>query len=371
MGLIDFYESARDAVGEVFDGVTDGLGTVVDAIGDAASEVFDDPLGAVGTLATGVWEGAGSVISGTVDGVGTLGDATIDLIGDTGDVVIDLTCEAISTLSGEKYYYEVKEYYENLNREKEEKQEELSNALRETNHQINAEIDLINRSRIQSARTNERFERIARSVANWKIRKYEIAEEGINLQFDFEELESHSQIFVDVNFDEEPIWNTIKGIATLGLLTRSQLNDVKARIKGMEEAFQYEKEQAEAENMRWNLVLQSVQAVRNDFDYFIRFYCDLLGELDYALDLLRQELCQHDLFFFSTERTILDPNLLPERHLRCLMACDKMARILCAMSKRKYITVSERGLLSIERDTKAVITYRNKFVDPLKQSMAS
>jgi len=80
-----------------------------------------------------------------------------------------------------------------------------------------------------------------------------------------------------------------------------------------------------------------VKLIRENFEAFIEYYEKLIKELDYAINLIRMNYYQRDLDYFQETDSQVNPYFLPDRHLKCLMACDKMSRILCIMAKQRYL----------------------------------
>ena len=202
---------------------------------------------------------------------------------------------------------------------------------------INKELKDINVCRRLAGIYFRNFEQISAAIANWKVQRYEHTEVFISVPFRLSPMTSESKIFKDVNFTNSPIQNYLKGFLTAGLMVDSQVKDARVHLDGVRRGIKEEAKKAKGEIMRWTHVCESLEEIRKDFEAFNRFFRDLIQELDYSLQMLRMNYYQRDFDYFGSFESRLNVFFLPDRHLKCLMACDKMARILCTMAKQKYL----------------------------------
>ena len=251
--------------------------------------------------------------------------------------VVDELGDAVNEFSGRVLYDKAEAADAKIRKERRKLQKVLNDKREDLRVAINGELKKINACRRLSGIHFRRFEQVAKAIANWKIYRYESIEVFGDVKISLSPMTSESKVFSDVDFKKSPIQNYLKGIMTGGLLIDSQVKDVYVKIEGLRKALNEEVNKARAEQTRWAKVRESLETIRKNFEAFIKFYAELVNELDYALEMLRMNYYLRDFNYFGKTESELNVYFLPERHLKCLMACDKMSRILCTMAKQKYL----------------------------------
>ena len=89
-----------------------------------------------------------------------------------------------------------------------------------------------------------------------------------------------------------------------------------------------------ADKVRLDQIHSAIQQVRDYFETLIKSYHVLLDELEYSVNML-SSICHmiNPAFHGKT----LDCYFLPDRHLQCLMATEKMTRVLHEIAECHYI----------------------------------
>lgn len=271
--------------------------------------------------------------------------------------------------TGERCYKLAKGRFENLKRKQEQKQQSIETQLKQQADIIQKQLNSINNSRNKSKNLFQEFEQLSSVFADWKIRSYNIVECFNPKTFSFTKLKEPKEFFSKVDFDNDPWWMRIKGLGTVGILIVKRVEEAENKIKEADIAFKDECNQAEEEIKRYLKVTESLKFVEENFVFFIDFYNSMIRELGYSVDLLRESGYMQNMFFFANSDEKLNPAFLPNRHIRCLQACDKLSRLLCDLSKRIYFNDSKVEVIEIDR--KRVEKYRERFVIPLKKELVA
>lgn len=282
--------------------------------------------------------------------------------------VVDELGDAVNEFSGRVLYDKAKAAYSEIRKEKRKLQKVVNDKREDLRVAINGELKKINACRRLSGIHFRRFEQVAKAIANWKIYRYESIEVFGDVKISLSPMTSESKVFSDVDFKNSPIQNYLKGIMTGGLLIDSQVKDVYVKIEGLRKALDEETKKARAEQTRWEKVRESLETIRKNFEAFIKFYAELVNEIDYALEMLRMNYYLRDFNYFGKTESELNVYFLPERHLKCLMACDKMSRILCTMAKQKYL---DKNAIDVNADEVKQVEAFKKQKNALKRQLAA
>lgn len=271
--------------------------------------------------------------------------------------------------SGEKMFRLAIARFEKLRKEQTQRQQKINSQFKQQVDIIQKQLTNINYSRDKAKNLFQKFEQLSSVFADWKIRRYNIVECFNPRYFSFTKLKERKEFFSEVDFENDPWWNRIKGFTTGGILIVKQIEEAENKIKEADKAFKDECNQAEEEIKRYQKVVKSLEFVEENFVFFIDFYNSMIRELGYSVDLLRESGYMQNMFFFANSGERLNPAFLPNRHIRCLQACDKLSRLLCDLSKRIYFNDSKVEIIEIDR--KRVEKYRGRFVIPLKKELAA
>ena len=204
----------------------------------------------------------------------------------------------------------------------------------------------------------DRFVIASRKIAEWRVARYETSDVFIATPVNVAPLKSDAEIFADVDFRNDPIWNHIKGAFTAGFLTVSQVEDANVKIEGYERAARSSWDQDRETNSKYKKLLESLEFVGSAFDVFVPLYSKLQDELEYALSSVSLIMAHRDMYYFADANVTVNPYFLPKHHLNILMACDKLTRILCEMNKRHYIQMADGVPVTIEEDRKKVASLK-------------
>ena len=276
--------------------------------------------------------------------------------------------DTVDEFSGRVLYDKAEAAYAKIRKERRKLQKVLNDKREDLRVAINGELKKINACRRLSGIHFRRFEQVATAIANWKIYRYESIEVFGDVKISLPPMTSESKVFSDVDFKKSPIQNYLKGIMTGGLLIDSQVKDVYVKIEGLRKALNEEVNKARAEQTRWAKVRESLETIRKNFEAFIKFYAELVNELDYALEMLRMNYYLRDFNYFGKTESELNVYFLQERHLKCLMACDKMSRILCTMAKQKYL---DRNAIDVNAGEVEQVEAFKKQKNALKHQLAA
>lgn len=276
---------------------------------------------------------------------------------------------AVEGFTGEACFKLAKARFEELRKEQQKRQEYINKQLKQCGDIIQTHLQGINNSRSKTNGLFRQFERLSSAFSDWEIRNRIIIECFQPKYFSFTKLKEPRDFFHEVDFDNDPWWTSIKGAVTGGLLTVNQIEKAEEKIRFEQKAFDAECNNAEEEIKRYQKMTDSLKFVADNFEFFIDFYGLMIKELGYSVDLLRESGYMQNMFFFANSAEKLTPAFLPNRHIRCLQACDKLSRLLCNLSKRKYFDDSK--LEVIEADRQRIEKYRERFVLPLTKELAA
>ncbi len=78
-----------------------------------------------------------------------------------------------------------------------------------------------------------------------------------------------------------------------------------------------------------------------------------------------------DMYYFSGMQGNVNPYFLPKHHLNILMACDKLTRILCKMTRLHYVSAGAKEPTAIAADIESVKEWRAKDFAALEELEAA
>lgn len=366
--ITEFSGKITENVGEIAGDIVQGTGYVIaDISGAIGLEGTADFVRETTKTAGKNISGAAKVVSGTntalaraiVDTTGEiLGDEDLSLVAWDHEQEIDVLEEIekihesnvalIDNYSGAKEFEALKKVYHEKYREITGKYKGIVN---NTFENISTYVDTINAQREQAAVNFMEFEEVSKLIAEWSIDKYHFKEIP-RLQMKVPDKSKDSTIFLEVNYDEHPIWMRLKGIFTKG--NQNALTEAEGKIKA---SLQEIEDKCRIETMRWTKVSENLNQVQGVFVEFNEYYIRVIEELRYAIGLVKCAMVQKDIFLFE-ENYKINPYFLPEKHLHCLMACDRLSRLLCEMSKRTYLdsqsVILENDVKCIQEDREAI-----------------
>ena len=350
--------SALESVG------ADRLANTIDNAGEAVdngAQTASDVVTAATDIATGTILATGSFIVGEDATADKLGDnirETLNSLDDNAEAAVAHVTIAKDNFVGKAQFDEAHREYTELVGENAANVAEIAKERKELNDKINEQLKSINERKNASKGLFDRFVSASCKIAEWRVARYETSDVFIAEPVMETPLKSVAEIFADVDFCNDPIWNHIKGVFTAGLLTVSQVEDANVKIEGYKRAARSSWDQDREINSKYRKLLESLEFVGSAFDVFVPLYSKLQDELEYALSSISQIMAHRDIYYFADANVKVNPYFLPKHHLNILMACDKLTRILCEMNKRHYIQMAEGVPVTIEEDREKVASLK-------------
>ena len=274
------------------------------------------------------------------------------------------------SVTAESVYWKVKREYDELQSENTRQFNELARKRTEVAQRLDVVVKALNEDKKKSKKLFDRFVRVAQAVADWQIASYDAFDTSVTPAVNPAPIKSSADVFAAVDFESNPVWNSLKGLVTLGMLTESQVKDAQVTIINQRRAAQewWSADQACTEQLV--RVCESLDFVHDSFELFIGSYERMIDELEYALALLRVAQNMLDPTSFPNLERV-NPYFLPKRHLLVLMACDKLSRLLCEMAKRRYVTATRSSAEIVAADSDCVRNYRNAEFVRMQQELAA
>lgn len=360
----------------------DGLGAdriakVVDNVGETTDHFLQagsDGITAGVDIVISTPLAIGSFVIGEDQTADRLGDTIredIDSYKDNAESMTDHATKAKDDFVGKTLFDEAHSQYLDLLDENKQKVSMLRDSRNKTKGKIDASVRQINEYKTESKQLFDRFVNIARKIADWNVARYDITDVFYCEAVSDIPLKAPSEVFADIDFKNDPVWSHIKGIFTAGLLTVSQVEDVKVKIAGYRRAATVAWMQDEELNAKYDKLKSSIEFVADTYDVFIPLYKDLLDELEYALSSIGQIMAERDIYFFSDVDSAVNPYFLPRRHLNVLMACDKLTRVICEMNKRHYVSVENDMPVVIKDDEDKVSSLKAREYREVEKLLAA
>lgn len=330
-------------------------------------------VGAAAEATVGVVTGVASIVVGDDEGAEAAKESVQDAVFGTEDFVEGATetaKQAFENLTAESCFKEAKYKYYALENENEKMCKELSAVRDALNGRIDDAVSRINSDKQIVKESFERFIAVASSIADWKIATYDSFDTFVSTTVKPAPIQTKRQVFSDVDFDSEPIWNSFKGVITLGFLTESQVKDAEVTIANHRKAAKAKWADDKEDNNQLERVAESLEFVRESFDTFLAFYGSMIDELKYAVTLLKRTQGLLDPFYFDEDGRI-NLYFMPRRHVLALMACDKLSRVLCEMAKRCYVVQNAGKTEAVEQDEKLVRNFKDDEFEAVHRSLAA
>jgi len=255
------------------------------------------------------------------------------------DDTIETGAKVCSWLTGQDKYKEANELYTNLRDDIESAKQDYEKNVEILADEINTNISIINGAKKKIIRTLfPRFVHAANRFASWEIVISELID-----RFDHNSRLSSSiesmrrEDYFNIDFDDHS-WKSCAKLVLLGIAgiawSRWEANKTLKRVNELKLIVEEQKENIKAEKIRLNEIKNAIVQVREYFDKMTRSYEVLLDELEYSANMLIS-ICY--VINPSFHEKNIDCYFLPERHLRCLIATEKMTRILHDITERNYI----------------------------------
>jgi hypothetical protein len=220
--------------------------------------------------------------------------------------------------------------------------------VEKTTSEIDSEVSFINEAK--RSLNNEhfsRFVRISSRIASWEVIIKELPDRFHYESLQTDDIKARDELFL-IDFDKNPVKSNLIAVFTLGFWSRKKATETLDKVKEQEKVFELESTKLETEKTRLTAVLASLKNVSLYFRELTKVYEGVLDELEYTVAMVANATQLVNPTFKDHK---VDCYLFPNEHLLCLMAADKMTRILFEMTTLRY--VSQEGEL-IEGDKKAL-----------------
>lgn len=308
-------------------------------LGKTASGVVQTPtrMTSAGVkLGVGIVAGVEAIIEGDDDGAEYASEVArsgIDSVNEWAEETTEAATEATKHLTGEKAYELAKREYDRLVDENKAKHKELSSARREAVKAINERLEELNGCKVKAKEQYACVRKLLKIAASHDVHlkpRANFDEMYIARPVRQAPIKTAKDIFADVDFDNNPIWNSFKGVITVGVWTVSQVEYARADIRRQRRAAKDKWAQDEKENMRYPKMAASLDEVCTDFAYLLDVQAKLTGKVS---DLAEKG----DSRLFDALRALLD-------------ATESIA----GFCKRKYLVADGKKLDIDIKDVKAL-----------------
>jgi hypothetical protein len=256
---------------------------------------------------------------------------------ETGKKVGKATASGYKSFTGQKKFEEAKKRLDALVARADKLQKSFDKKAKELHEETCGHIEGINvfRRKLQE-QDFDRFMRLTAVFAHWTIDDVNFREIARKSTMKMGKIPSREKLF-KIDFDRSPIRTNLKAILTLGFGTRKKADETLKNVQAQEKALKHETAKLDAEVVRLKAICKSLKEVVDYFRGLHGCYGRLLDELEYSVHYVRSAYLLRDSHFFDGK---FDVYYLPKRHLLCLMAAEKLTRIMYAMGSRKYLDSS-------------------------------
>lgn len=211
-------------------------------------------------------------------------------------------------------------------------------------NEISREITKINQLKMSLNEEHfQRFLRVSSRIASWDIVLKELPDRFHYSQIKIEEIKKRDELFL-IDFDKNPIKSNLMALVSLGFWSRKKATETLHKVQEQEKVLEHELAKLETEKVRLKAILESLRNVALYFEELTKIYDGILDELEYTVNLV---VNSGYVLNPAYQENKVDCYMFPEKHLLCLMAADKMTRILFEMTTLRYL--SHQGEL-IESD---------------------
>lgn len=246
----------------------------------------------------------------------------------------------LGKVTGKEKYEEAKARYKVLMQRAEEAVAKHSKFLDETFTETGMLLAAINaRKRFLYQQQFPRFIDAAERFAHWEIPDALVLDDWCGRA----SVQIKTRRWADlklIDFDNEKFKTYALSCLTLGFWTRKKAKETLLKVQEEEKALDLELEKLAAERKRHKLVLKSLRQIAHYFHTLTGLYDRVLDDVGFSATLLG---CTRELMARGAADGRLDAYFLPRNHLLCLMAADKLTRILHDLAGRRYFDTPEEG----------------------------
>lgn len=269
-----------------------------------------------------------------------------------------------SAVTGKGKFDQAKELYEKLQGRMERGKRDYDVFVERTTDDIEQVVNKINQMKSSLNHQHfQRFIRVSSRIASWDIVLKDLPERFHYDQVRPEGIKNRDELFL-IDFDKNPIKSNLKALVSLGFWSRKKATETLHKVQEQEKVLDHELGKLETEKTRLKAVLESLRNVSIYFEELTQVYSGVLDELEYTVNLVAN--AGYVLNPAYKEEKV-DCYLFPKQHLLCLMAADKMTRILFEMTTLRYL--SRQGEL-IESD-QSTLKEKRRAVQVITEKLAA
>jgi len=260
-----------------------------------------------------------------------------DAVAGTAKKVGKAIASGYKSFSGQKKFEEARDKLEALVARADKLQKSFDKKSKKLHELTCQHIEAINsfRKRLQGQDFN-RFMRLTSVFSHWTVDDINFKEASRRSTVKMGKIRDREELF-EIDFDRNPILANAKAIFTLGFWTRKKADNTLKNVQQQAAVLEEEAAKLDAELARIRAICKSLKEVVDYFTGLHGCYGRLLDELEYSVHYVRSAYLLRDSHFFDGK---FDVYYLPKRHLLCLMAAEKLTRIMFAMGSRKYLDSS-------------------------------
>lgn len=266
-------------------------------------------------------------------------DSTCDAaerVKDSACDVKEMGAKVYSAYTGKDKFDQANRLYEELASRQKATENNHCEFIRRITEEIEREVESINKyKQLLGTEHFQRFVTIARKISCWEIVLQDMPERFHYTKIQSEQIKGRDSLFL-IDFDKNPIRNHLEAFLTLGFSTRKRATETLYMVQEQEKVLDCEITKIKAEEARLEVVLESLRNVATYFKDLTKIYNDILNELDYSINLVANAGYLINPLFNVNGK--IDCYLFPHKHLLCLMASEKMTRILHKMTTLHYLS---------------------------------
>jgi hypothetical protein len=252
----------------------------------------------------------------------------------TGGVILEKASKAWSWCTGKDKCDQAKNLYENICKDFESARHHYEAHVKKREHEINSNLTVINAIKKEIIHTLfPRFAGAANRFATWEVIINKLLDRFHYKLQGSDKIAPRAELFI-IDFDKYPWKSYAKAWFTYGFWSRKEAKETLEKVLEQKMVVENEIAKMNADEVRLDQIHSAIQQVKDYFESLSRSYRLLLDELEYSVNML-SSICH--MINPSFQGKTLDCYFLPDRHLQCLMAAEKMTRILHEIAERHYI----------------------------------
>jgi hypothetical protein len=237
-------------------------------------------------------------------------------------------------VTGKENFDKAKELYQKIQSEIEAADKDYTAFSNQISKDIQSAVTGINSAKKDLIASGfNRFINITSRIAAWEVVINQTSEEFEYKRIKIDGMKNKEDLFL-IDFDEHIFKSNLKALVSLGFWSRKEAKETLHKVQEQEKVVEHEIVKIAAEKKRLNLVLESLTQIERYFSELTQSYSLILDELGYAVNLVSASCHIANPAYHSNK---IDCYFMPEGHLHCLMAAEKMTRILHEMARLNYL----------------------------------